>query len=103
MTMAGKVVLATCLGVLASMGASFVCVAPLQARGSLVKSGWLSSGRVIAATSPRREVSLQAIRTRTDSTWYVVPATPHKKTLWFTRRQHLSRWLSTLRNQKACE
>lgn len=65
MTMAGKVVLATCLGVLASMGASFMCVAPLQARGSLVKSGWLSSGRVVAATSPRREVSLQATRTRT--------------------------------------
>ena len=58
MTMAGKGLMATSLGLLASMGGSFVCVAPLQARGALVKSGWLSSGSVVAAKSPRREVRL---------------------------------------------
>lgn len=54
--MAGKGLVVTGLALLACMGESFMLAAPSQARGALINSGWLSSGKVVRATSSRSEV-----------------------------------------------
>ena len=91
MTLAGKALLVTGLGQLASMGGSYVYVAPLRARGSLTKTGWLSCGRVVAATSPRREV-----RPSDTAASYQECALADTYHVW----QHLSSDLWSLRNRK---
>eukprot|EP00904_Undaria_pinnatifida_P008495 jgi/Undpi1/4776/HiC_scaffold_18.g08129.m1 len=53
--MAGKGLVVTGLALLACMGESFMLAAPSQARGALINSGWLSSGKVVRATSSRSE------------------------------------------------